>query len=35
MKLTIDILRQKDSASAPYKQTIELDARPDDTVAMI
>ncbi|MEE1106001.1 MAG: 2Fe-2S iron-sulfur cluster-binding protein, partial [Ruminococcus sp.] len=35
MKLTIDILRQKDSASAPYKQTIELDARPDDTVATL
>ena len=35
MKLTIDILRQKDSASAPYKQTIEFDASPDDTVATL
>ncbi len=35
MKLTIDILRQKDSASAPYRQKIEYDALPDDTVATL
>ena len=35
MKLTIDILRQKDSASAPYKQIIEFEALPDDTVTTL
>ena len=35
MKLTIDILRQKDSASEPYKQIIEFDAQPDNTVATL
>lgn len=35
MKLTIDILRQKDSASEPYKQIIEFEAFPDETVATL
>lgn len=35
MKLIIDILRQKDRASAPYKQIIEFEALPDDTVATL
>lgn len=35
MKLTIDIMRQKDSTSEPYKQTIEMDVLPDDTVATL
>ncbi len=35
MKLTIDILRQRNSMSEPYKQIIEFDALPDDTVATL
>lgn len=35
MKWTIEILRQRDSASAPYQQIIEYEASPEDTVATL
>lgn len=35
MKLKIEILRQKDSVSKPYLQSIEYEALPEDTVATL
>ena len=35
MKLIIEILRQKDRTSEPYRQTIAYEALPDDTVATL
>lgn len=35
MKLLIEILRQADAASAPYRQTIAFEAQPEDTVATL
>lgn len=35
MKLIIEILRQRDSASEPYRQKISYEAPPEDTVATL